>query len=184
MPPVLDVTAGTWMFDATVFYNLETANFPVPIMRIDGRGRIATEVAGEIRSTRRGGYDPVPWGWQVLDLEGAIQLERYAALLRRWSATGREHRGEAASIALALEARSDSPTIFVTDDGVALRACDSEGVTATCTPQLLVACARAGWATADEALTAFEAMKAAGRRFVAASELNRRDFLRLCDDAP
>jgi len=180
MPPVLDVTAGTWMFDATVFYNLEAAHFTVPIMHIGRRGRIAAEVANEIRSTSGGGYDPVPWGWCVLELEGASQLQRYAGLLRRWSATGREHRGEAASIALALEAPLDAPITFVTDDGVALRACESEGVTATCTPQLLVGCARAGWVAANDAFTAYEAMRAARRRFVVASELSRRDFLRLC----
>lgn len=180
MPLVLDVTAGTWMFDATVFYNLEAASFTAPIMHIDGRGRIAAEVSNEIRSASRGGYDPVRWGWRVLELEGARQLERYAGLLCRWSATGREHRGEAASIALALQAPPDAPMTFVTDDGVALRTCESEGVTATCTPQLLVGCARAGWVTADEAFVAYEAMRAAGRRFVVASELNRRDFLRLC----
>ena len=58
------------------------------------------------------------------------------------------HKGEATAIVVAKQVIGVT-AVLVTDDGTARKAALDEGVTVTCTPQLIVGAVRAEWITLE-----------------------------------
>lgn len=178
----LDLSLGNWLFDTSVWRNLETSpDLALALLRhMEGRLFVPEEVVRELQATANSVLAPNRVAATVrMTTEEMGQW--YRLLRERWDRSAARNHGEAACVILA----SRRGWSLLMDDRVGIEAARERAVPVMRTSNLILSGASAGYWDRDGAWRAHERMIATGRRRLGPPlwrEGDRVDFERACVD--